>query len=49
MQPGKQFWLGFNIDNNDEPGGASMRFISWPPAFGIFMPKENGALATLEE
>ena len=49
VKAGQQFWLNYLIDDNDEPGSEQMRFISWPPGSGTFMPKENGMLAILDE
>ena len=48
LKPGNQFWLGFLIDNNDQPGADTMNFIQWPLGSGYWMPKENGARAVLD-
>jgi hypothetical protein len=44
--PGKTFWLGFMIDDNDEPGTDVQRLMVWPATYGTFSPPEDGALAT---
>lgn len=48
LKPGSQFWVGFLIDNNDQPGADTMNFIQWPLGYGYWMPKENGAKAVLD-
>lgn len=45
---GKEFWIGFMINDNDAPGTDYQQYIPWPATFGFFMPKEAGALATCE-
>ncbi len=49
LKPGAQFWLGFLIDDNDQPGTDLQNFLLWPNTYGTTAPKESGALATLEE
>ena len=49
VKPGAQMWLNYIIDDNDHPGAEAQAFIQWPPGAGTFMPKENGALAILDE
>jgi len=47
--PGKGFWLGFNVNDNDTPGmGGAQKCIGWPASFGTFMPKEDGVWAVFE-
>ena len=49
IQPGKGFWLGFNVNDNDMPGmGGNQKGIGWPASFGTFMPKEDGVFAVFE-
>jgi len=49
LKPGNDFRLGFLIDDNDQPGADTMRFIQWPLGYGYFMPKDNGAQGILDE
>ncbi len=49
VAPGKSFWLGFMIDDNDEPGTDVQRLMVWPATYGTFSPAEDGALATFDE
>jgi hypothetical protein len=49
VAPGKTFWLGFMIDDNDEPGTDVQRLLVWPATYETFNPKEDGALATFGE
>jgi hypothetical protein len=44
LGPGKSFWLGFFIDDNDHPYTDVQKLINWPATFGMFSPKEDGAL-----
>jgi len=47
--PGKGFWLGFYVNDNDTPGmGGNQKSIGWPASFGTFMPKEDGVWAVFE-
>ena len=46
--PGKTFWVGFFINDNDIPGGDVQKFLAWPATYGTFAVKEAGALATFE-
>jgi hypothetical protein len=45
LGPGKSFWIGFFLDDNDHPFTESQRVILWPGSFGMFNPKEDGAMA----
>jgi hypothetical protein len=45
VAPGKSFWLGFMIDDNDEPGTDVQRLMVWPATYGTFNPPEDGARA----
>jgi hypothetical protein len=49
VAPGKTFWIGFMIDDNDEPGTDVQRLLVWPATYGTFNPKEDGALAIFDE
>ena len=42
LGPGKSFWIGFFIDDNDTPYTDVQRFIQWPATFGMFNPPEDG-------
>ena len=46
--PGRSFWTGFFVDGDDTPYTDVQRLIGWPTTFGVFNPKEDGALATCE-
>jgi hypothetical protein len=46
--PGSSFWLGFMIDDNDEPGADIQHYMFWPATYSTFQPKEDGAQAVLE-
>lgn len=48
VAPGKSFWIGFFINDNDMPGGDVQKFLAWPATYGTFNVKEAGALATFE-
>jgi hypothetical protein len=48
VAPGKSFWIGFLINDNDTPGGDVQKTLVWPPTYGTFNVKESGALATFE-
>ena len=48
LEPGKSFWLGFMIDDNDQPGADIQNFLLWPATYATFVPKELGAIATCE-
>jgi hypothetical protein len=43
-----RFWLGFLIDDNDQPGTDVQYFLLWPATYGTFSEKESGAIAELE-
>ena len=45
---GKSFWIGFFVDDNDEPYTDVQGVAAWPATFGMFSPKEEGAVATCE-
>jgi len=45
---GNSFWLGFFVDDNDTPYTDVQRMINWPATFGMFSPKEDGAVAVCE-
>ena len=46
--PGRQFWIGFLINDNDVPGTMAQHFLLWPPTYNNFVSKEEGARAVLE-
>jgi hypothetical protein len=46
--PGREFWLGFLINDNDEPGTDVQNFLNWPATYNNFGPVELGARAVLE-
>jgi hypothetical protein len=48
VAPGKWFWLGFMLNDNDMPGTDVQNFIFWPGSFGIFNPAETGPRAFFE-
>jgi hypothetical protein len=48
LEPGAKFWIGFLIDDNDEPGTDVQNFLFWPVTYGTFSPKEVGAQAVLD-
>ena len=48
LKSGQKFWLGFLIDDNDQPGTDVQYFLYWPATYGTFNPKETGAIAELE-
>ncbi len=48
VAPGKWFWLGFMLNDNDTPGTDVQNFIAWPGTFGMFNPAESGARAIFE-
>jgi len=48
LGPGKSFWLGFFVDDGDIAGDETQHPMVWPPKFGFFNPKEDGALAVCE-
>jgi hypothetical protein len=45
---GMEFWLGFLINDNDEPGTDQQNYLVWPATYGNFNPVEDGARAVLE-
>ena len=46
--PGREFWLGFLINDNDEPGTDVQEYLVWPPTYNNFGPVSDGARAILE-
>ena len=48
LKSGQQFWLGFLIDDNDQPGTDMQNFLLWPTTYGTFSAKETGAIGILE-
>ncbi|HEX2952335.1 MAG TPA: hypothetical protein VHV83_22610, partial [Armatimonadota bacterium] len=48
VAPGKTFWLGFMLDDNDIPGTDTQNLLVWPASYTTFDPAEKGALATFE-
>jgi hypothetical protein len=48
LGPGKTFWIGFFLDDNDDPYTDVQGLSQWPATFGMFSPKEDGALAVCE-
>lgn len=48
ISPGKSFWIGFMINDNDIPGGDVQKFLTWPATYGTFNVKEAGAIAVFE-
>ncbi len=48
LGPAKSFWVGFFVDDNDHPYTDVQSLINWPATFGMFSPKEDGALAICE-
>jgi hypothetical protein len=48
LGPGQTFWVGFMINDNDDPGTDFQDYLAWPSTFGAFNPKESGALAVCE-
>lgn len=48
LGPGREFWLGFLINDNDVPGTTVQHYLLWPPTYNNFVSKEEGARAILE-
>src|ERR1019366_4386831 len=48
LEPGKSFWLGFMIDDNEQPGSDVQNVLLWPATYATFVGKELGAIATCE-
>jgi hypothetical protein len=46
--PGREFWLGFLVNDNDDPGTDVQNFLKWPATYDNFGPVELGARAILE-
>ena len=49
MTPGSSFWLGFMIDDNNQPGADLQNLMVWPATYGTFNPPEDGAKVVLGE
>ncbi|MFO0890032.1 MAG: right-handed parallel beta-helix repeat-containing protein [Isosphaeraceae bacterium] len=48
VEPGKGFWLGIMLRDNDLAGADLQDYEVWPPSFGTFEVKEKGAWAVFE-
>jgi hypothetical protein len=48
LKPGQEFWLGFLINDNDQPGTDVQYFLYWPVTYGTFSAKDTGAIAVFE-
>ena len=48
LRPGQTFWLGFMIDDNDNPGTDVQNLMVWPSTYGTFKATESGARAVLD-
>jgi len=48
LKPGLVFWLGFLIDDNDNPGTDLQNFIFWPVTYGTTTPMEQHGKAILD-
>ena len=48
LEPGKSFWIGIMIDDNDDPGTDQQNYLLWPATYGTFNQKEDGAIAVIE-
>jgi hypothetical protein len=48
FKSGQEFWIGFLINDNDQPGTDIQQFLLWPVTYGTFSGKESGAIAVLE-
>ena len=48
LEPGKSFWIGVMIDDNDDPGTDQQNYLLWPATYGTFNAKEDGAIAVVE-
>jgi parallel beta-helix repeat protein len=48
LKPGTEFWLGFFLDDNDQPYTDKQELSWWPATFGMFSPREDGAIAVCE-
>ncbi len=49
VEPGKGFWFGLMISDNDTPGSDVQDYAVWPPSFGSYEVKERGAWAVFEK
>ena len=49
MTLGSSFWLGFMVDDNNQPGADLQNLMVWPATYGTFNPPEDGAKAILGE
>lgn len=48
LKPKQEFWLGFLINDNDQPGTDVQNFLTWPVTYGTFSAKESGAIGVFE-
>lgn len=48
LRPGQTFWIGFMIDDNDNPGTDVQNLMVWPSTYGTFKAVESGARAVLD-
>jgi hypothetical protein len=48
LKSGQEFWIGFFLDDNDHLYTDHQEFSVWPATFGMFSPKEDGAIAVCE-
>lgn len=48
LGPGREFWIGFLVNDNDEPGTDVQDYLTWPPGYTNFGPVDDGARAILE-
>jgi len=48
LKTGAKFWIGFMLDDNDNPGTDLQNLMGWPATYGTWAPKEQMAQAILE-
>jgi hypothetical protein len=48
LKPGREFWIGILINDNDVPGTAVQNCLLWPSTYNNFVSKEEGARVILE-
>jgi len=48
MESGTEFWFGFFVDDNDEPGSDVQEAYPWPVTYAAFGNPDQGARAVLE-
>ncbi len=48
LRSGQTFWIGFMIDDNDNPGTDVQNLMVWPSTYGTFKAVESGARAVLD-